>query len=417
MTRTMESELWKSRRASHGKKEYPRMTKHHYPRTAIGDLVAPVETWNPQRFAPDLEFDYIDIASIDRESKSIIQTARLKAATAPSRARQIVRANDVLVSTVRPNLNAVAVVSDKLDGATASTGYCVLRPMPDRVHHRYLFHWARAPEFIGEMTCLATGANYPAVTDRTVCQSTIPLPPLSEQIRIAAILDQADEIRRKRRLASVMNRDLLRSSFVDLCGHPKSNPKDWPTAPLTAIASVNRGKFTPRPRDDPRYYNGTYPFIQTGELTSCDGVLRSWTQTLNQEGARVSRCFPPGTVCIAIVGATIGETAILGFTSYCPDSVIGIQPAEGKCTSEYVEYVLRFYKQSFRDAAPETARANINLQTLTNLLIPVPPITVQRHFSAIYHHLDRMLTFNAEHAHQANRLFDSIAQQAFRGEL
>ena len=57
------------------------VTKHHYPRTEIGALVVPVKTWNPQRSAPDLEFDYIDIASIDRESKTISQTTRVKAAS------------------------------------------------------------------------------------------------------------------------------------------------------------------------------------------------------------------------------------------------------------------------------------------------------------------------------------------------
>ena len=61
----------------------------------------------------------------------------------------------MLISTVRPNLNAVALVSEELDGATASTGYCALRSIPDRLHHRYLFHWVRAPEFVGEMTRLS----------------------------------------------------------------------------------------------------------------------------------------------------------------------------------------------------------------------------------------------------------------------
>src|SRR5579883_2427038 len=101
-------------------------------------------------------------------------------------------------------------------------------------------------------------------------------------------------------------------------------------------------------------------------------------------GARVSKSFPPGTVVVAIVGATIGATAILGITTYAPDSVIGIQPDPKQCTPEYIEYLLRFWKPIFRARAPETARANINLETITPVPVPLPPIELQRQFSLVY---------------------------------
>lgn len=101
----------------------------------------------------------------------------------------------MLVSTVRPNLNSVAIVTEEFSGATASTGYTVLRPLPQIWDTQYLFHWVKTDHFINEMVKLATGQSYPAVSDKIILNSKIPLPALVEQRRIASILDQADALR------------------------------------------------------------------------------------------------------------------------------------------------------------------------------------------------------------------------------
>ena len=100
---------------------------------------------------------------------------------APSRARKDIRVNDLLVSTVRPNLNAVAQVTAELDGQIASTGFAVLRPDPKRIHPRYLFFRVITDAFISDMVAQAKGAGYPAVSDRIVSNHKLPLPPLPEQ--------------------------------------------------------------------------------------------------------------------------------------------------------------------------------------------------------------------------------------------
>src|SRR5665213_584966 len=114
--------------------------KTHLPEDSIGKLVAEIQTWNPVDSGQVVPFVYIDISSVSRETKRIEQTQEVTPAHAPSRARQIVAEGDVLVSTVRPNLNAVAIVENGCAGATASTGFCVLRPRQDRLCPRYLYH-------------------------------------------------------------------------------------------------------------------------------------------------------------------------------------------------------------------------------------------------------------------------------------
>jgi type I restriction enzyme S subunit len=162
----------------------------------LGELTEKVASWSPATLG-DGEFDYIDLSSVSSETKSIERVARIRGGDAPGRARQVLCAGDVLVATVRPNLNAVAQVPTRWDGATGSTGFTVLRPT-ERLEARYLFHWVRARPFVTEMVSRSSGASYPAVSDRIVKESRIPLPGLEEQRRIAVILDLADALRVKR---------------------------------------------------------------------------------------------------------------------------------------------------------------------------------------------------------------------------
>jgi type I restriction enzyme S subunit len=164
-------------------------SKGEWKTVALGDLVEPAKTWNPMRSPSDEVFDYIDLSAIDQDAKLIIGVREVSCGEAPSRARQLVACGDVLVSTVRPNLNGVARVPDQLNGATASTGFCVLRARESKFDSGYLFHWVKSPAFVADMVNKATGASYPAVSDRIIFDSRMPLPPLAEQRRIAEVLD------------------------------------------------------------------------------------------------------------------------------------------------------------------------------------------------------------------------------------
>ena len=138
---------------------------------------------------PNALFRYVDISSVDNTTKRIIEAKVLLGKDAPSRARQIIRANDVIVSTTRPNLNAVALIPSDLDGEVCSTGFSVLRPTKE-LTSQYLFAFVQSASFIKSLSDLVKGALYPAVTDSQVREQFIPLPPLLEQHRIASLLAQ-----------------------------------------------------------------------------------------------------------------------------------------------------------------------------------------------------------------------------------
>jgi type I restriction enzyme S subunit len=165
------------------------MNKASWPMKSLGEVLQKTETVNPHQ-SPEVEFEYIDVSSVSNVTFQIESTQRIKGKDAPSRARKLVRMNDVLFATIRPTLQRIAVVPEHLDKQVCSTAYSVLRPKPE-IDHIFLFYWLFSEYFITQMECLQKGASYPAVTDGEVKALVIPVPPLPDQRRIVAILDEA----------------------------------------------------------------------------------------------------------------------------------------------------------------------------------------------------------------------------------
>lgn len=132
-------------------------------------------------------FIYVDIGSINRDLKSIESPQHLLGENAPSRARKVIKAGDVLVSLTRPNLNAVALVPELFDNQIASTGFEVIKPFI--VENRYVFALTRSKHFIDAISGAVQGALYPAAKSSDVQGFEFPLPPLAEQKVIADKLD------------------------------------------------------------------------------------------------------------------------------------------------------------------------------------------------------------------------------------
>ena len=176
---------------------FPRSPAARLPRgwrwVTLGDVVVSTPSVDPQRNPTD-PFLYIDISAIDRGAKTVSGTKTLVGAEAPSRARRAVAAGDVIVSTTRPNLNAVALIPPELDGAVCSTGFCVLRAGPSATSS-YLYYLVQSQGFVDEMIEKMTGASYPAVTDTGVRSFSFPLPPLGEQHRIGRTFSAVEDAR------------------------------------------------------------------------------------------------------------------------------------------------------------------------------------------------------------------------------
>lgn len=166
------------------------------------------------RDTPKVDFRYIDIGSVDNRTKQIESVNAVKGAQASVRARQIVRAGDVLVSTVRPNLNAVAIVPKELEGAICSTGFCVLR-CNSEVTPSFLFAFVQSVRFVNGLIELVQGALYPAVTDRQVFSTLVPWVEVAKQQKVGELFTQQSSVHKKTQEAlNIQLREV--SSLVNL---------------------------------------------------------------------------------------------------------------------------------------------------------------------------------------------------------
>ena len=179
--------------------------------TTLGELLEKTETTNPTN-EPEVEFRYVDVSSVSNLTFSVEAVQLLKGKDAPSRARKMIRKNDVLFATIRPTLQRIAIVPEELDQQVCSTGYFVLRAKPE-IDHRFLFYSLFTASFMGQMESLQKGASYPAVTDGEVKMQNLSYPPLPEQQRIVAILDEAFEAIAAARANAEQNRQNTRALF------------------------------------------------------------------------------------------------------------------------------------------------------------------------------------------------------------
>lgn len=159
-----------------------------------------------------------------------------------------------------------------------------------------------------------------------------------------------------------------------------------PVFKLSEVVNMKRGRFGHRPRNDPKFYNGKYPFIQTGDIVKASktGGQIPYSQTLNELGLKTSRLFEEKAIIITIA-ANIGDTAILDYPACFPDSLIAMTPKEeDKLQLEYLNVYFKFLKKYLNDLAPQAAQKNINYQQLAPTPIVVPPIEMQQKIITLY---------------------------------
>ena len=345
---------------------------------------------------PDYEFDYLEISNV--EYHGIVDPSaieRLRFEDAPSRARRRVAAGSTVISSVRPNLQAVAFFPDAPAHFVCSTGFNVVEPQTSRLSPQFVYYHLISENARQYFEAAATGVGYPAVGDKEFNAIAVPLPPLPEQHRIAAYLDAScaaidAAVAAKRRQLETLDALVLavihqavtrginaavkvRQSGMDWLPEV---PEHWQVQQIKRTCEIVRGKFTHRPRNDPAFYGGEYPFVQTGDITAARKYIRTYSQTLNDLGLSVSKTFPRGTLVMSIA-ANIGDVAILDFEACFPDSMVGLIPRH-KTDLNFLYYMMRAMKGIMLRSAVISTQLNLNNVRIGTNFAAFPPIKEQK---------------------------------------
>lgn len=326
----------------------------------------------------EMKFRYIDIASTGRGAL-LREPEEMTFASSPSRARRVVQPGDTILSTVRTYLRAVWTLRDVCDDLVASTGFVVLRPRAN-MDPRFLGWLAQADTVVEEVVARSVGVSYPAINPSAVGEIKVPCPPLNGQRAIADYLDRETAridalIAAKRRMVELLKERFVR--FVQSVVDPDEPSASGHLVPLKYLTRIERGVFSHRPRNDPAFYDGPHPFIQTGDVARARKYVDSWTQTLNDRGLAVSRKFPAGTLTM-VIAANIGDVGITTFDACFPDSVVGIQAKASVLDGNYLYFGLLAAKRRLVEMAPVTTQANLNVERIGTLVVRCPSLEEQR---------------------------------------
>lgn len=155
---------------------------------------------------------------------------------------------------------------------------------------------------------------------------------------------------------------------------PFKLPEGWEWSYLSDIGILARGRSKHRPRNDPTLYaDGTIPLVQTGDVARSNGCINTYSALYNQLGLSQSKLWNKGTLCITIA-ANIADSGILNFDACFPDSVVGFTPYENEIPVLYFHYFMMTIKSTLEKFAPSTAQKNINIDILSQLFFPCPPL-------------------------------------------
>lgn len=358
--------------------------------TSLGKYLLPVKSQNPEAIYGSDNFLYLDIASVSRESKCITAPQSISTENAPSRARQLVQKNDIIISTVRPNLNTVAMVESEYDKAIASTGFCVLRANPDLLDCRYLFHWISSQQIVDYLVSVATGASYPAVSDKIIKGLSFCPPILKEQKRIAAILDKADSLRRKRQQAIQLADDFLRATFIDMFGDPVSNSRGWPEKKISEISVITTGNTPSRAIES--NFGCAIEWIKSDNINTPNHFLTLASEYLSETGMTVGRSVPAGSTlmtCIAGSPSCIGNVAMTDRKVAFNQQINAMTPL-ADLMPEFLYCLLLFSKKRIQASSTNSMKGMISKGVLSEIKLIWPSVNLQRKFVLIFKKIIRL---------------------------
>jgi type I restriction enzyme S subunit len=273
----------------------------------------------------------------------------------------------------------------------------------------YLRHWfgAHPP------SRLINDAAYPSIRLPDIAALKIPLPPLAEQRRIAAVLDKADAIRRKRRESLRLLDEFLRSAFLEMFGDPVRNDRGWEARRLGELATIRRGA-SPRPIE--RYLGGTIPWIKISDATaSSDLYIHGTAEAVTEAGAARSVRLEPGAIVVANSGVSLGFARILRIAGCIHDGWLSIEMRGDHLNKVFFVSFINAITTCLRAMAPTGTQPNLNTGIMQNLRVPLPPHSLQDRFAQLTE-ATQGAAMRIRSAIQASEdFFESLAQQAFRG--
>lgn len=365
---------------------------------------------DPSKF-PDETFELYSIPAFDCRRPEVVAAQQIGST------KQIVQPRDVLLSKIVPHIRRSWIVgSAGMHRQIASGEWIVFRS--DKVMPEYIRHVFMSDDFHAQFmqTVSGVGGSLLRARPAQVAKIRIPLPPVFEQRRIGAILDQADSLRAKRREALVQLGDLQKAIFIEMFGDPATNPKGWPVEPFgNQFKSVRYGTGSPPP-----YSETGIPFIRATNIKAGRISAKDLKHISAENAKNLSKCrVKYGNIIVVRSGVNTGDCAVIPieFDGACAafDLIVDI---------EYVDAIFyaflinsEFGRRILSPLTRRAAQPHLNAEQLQTLPLISPPAKFRKEFSERMEEIERLRVQQLASLSELENLFSSLQQRAFHGAL
>lgn len=310
-----------------------------------------------------------------------------------------------LRKTTRPNFDGVC----STDILPISAG--------SNLNRDFLYHFLRLPETVNLATTRSAGANLPRISPRVLEEFEIPLPPLDEQKRIAEVLDKADALRQKRRLALQKLDSLLQSVFIDMFGDPVTNPKGWNVENLGDVSRLVSGNSLPEGEEFIEQKDGLF-LLKVSDMNSKGNEELITVANLWAAGyGNANVICPKDSIIIPKRGGAIftNKKRMLTRPAVLDPNLMAIIPDERIIDPQFLFQWFKGFDLGSLTSGSSVPQ--LNKQDLYPLRIAIPPFEKQEEFRKV-----ASIIKVAEQKQKASnvhldQLFNSLQQRAFSGHI
>jgi len=359
---------------------------------------------------PFINAGHIQNGEIDFESMNFISRKRFDLLGSGK-----VKSGDILYC-LRGSLGKTAIIKDIQEGAIASS-LVIIRPS-EQIRTDYFYRYLASPIGQAEIYKYDNGSSQPNLSAQSLKQYQLPLPPLEEQRRIAAILDKADGVRRKRKEAIRLTEELLKSTFLEMFGDPVTNPKGWEICELQNVCNrVTDGTHQP-----PNWADEGIPFLFVSNIVNGEIDFKVSKHITEESWFELtSRCpIEINDILYTTVGSYGNAALVRTKNRFCFQRHIAhIKPDSRSIEPEFLLGMMQsdWIRQQADKQARGVAQKTLNLRELKKFTIFTPPIEEQKKYVKLRQGVEKQLSYYRSALEQSENLFNSLLQKAFRGEL
>ena len=335
--------------------------------------------------------------------------------------KQRILAGDVIIAASSGSISLVGKAASAKEDIKAGFGaFCkILRPNTKLVDPRYFANYFQTQKYRQIISNLAAGANINNLKNEHLDDLEILLPPLSEQHRIAAILDKADELRQKRQQAIEKLDQLLQATFIDMFGDPVSNPNGWDLKAVGEVSESKLGKMLDKKKQSSE--KDQYKYLRNANVQWFKFDLSDLFEMEFNEKDRKNCELKFGDILVC-EGGEPGRAAIWKNdleNCFFQKALHRVRLNTSQILPEYFVWLFWFYAKNggFDDHITVATIAHLTGIKMKAMQIPIPPITLQEEFQKKVNEIEVLKTKHENSSKLVENLFISLQNQAFSGNL